>query len=383
METHTQPCFVAAAVTKDSLHELFFTQSLDGFFIMMIDEPIEWSDRCDKDATLDYVFAHQRLAVANEAFARHYQRPLAEMIGMTPADFWAHDVGAGKSGWRALFDNGHLHNETDERRVDGTPVCIEGHYLCIYDDRRRITGHLGIQRDITERHRAAAEVSRSREELRILAAHLETVREEERKRIARELHDELGQAVTGLKLDLAWLEHRLSRHSTAELSRRTHDLLERLDGMIVSVRRIVTELRPSVLDELGLAAAIEWQGQEFTTRTGIALELVTNAEGSSPLPDPVASAVFRMLQEALTNVARHAAARRVRVELHQDDRLLSLDVADDGRGITESELCGRHSLGLLGMRERAIACGGTVEIRGELGRGTTVSLRLPVPPMPR
>jgi signal transduction histidine kinase len=343
---------------KDSLHELFFTQSLDGFFIMMLDQPIDWTDTCDKDATLDYVFTHQRLAVANEAFARHYRRPLSAMIGVTTADFWAHDVSTGKAGWRAMFDDGRLHVETDERPVDGTAVRIEGHYLCLYDDRRRIIGHLGIQRDITERHR-----------------------EEERKRIARELHDELGQAVTGLKLDLAWLEHRLSRQPTANLARRTHELLQRLDVIIASVRRIVTQLRPSVLDELGLAAAVEWQAQEFATRTGIAVDLTSDVNDSNPLPDPVASAVFRMLQEALTNVARHAGAGRVRVALHQDTRLLSLDVADDGRGISESELHGRRSLGLLGLRERAIASGGTVEIRGEPGRGTTVSVKLPLPAM--
>ena len=377
MPTHTQQRSMAMSVTRDNLHELFFTQSLDGFFIMVIDEPVAWNDTTDKDATLEYVFAHQRLTIANEAFARHYQRPLSEMIGMTPADYWAHDLEAGKEGWRGLFDNGHLHNESDERRIDGAPVRIEGHYLCMYDDRHWITGHLGIQRDITDRYLAAAEVSQSREDLRILAAHLETVREEERKRIARELHDELGQAVTALKLDLAWVEHRLPRNSSTELGARTHDLLGRLDNVMVSVRRIITELRPSVLDELGLADAIEWQAHEFATRTGLALDLNVEVEGGV-VPDPVASAVFRMLQEALTNTARHAHARHVSVSLRQDARSLALDVIDDGQGITESEVRGRRSLGLLGLRERAIACGGTVEIRGEPGVGTTVSLRLPL-----
>ena len=364
-------------VTREHLHELFFTQSLDGFFIMMIDDPIEWTDDCDKDAALDYVFSHQRLTMANEAFARHYQRPLSEMIGMTPADFWAHDPESGRTGWRAMFDRGHLHTETDERRLDGEPVRIEGHYLCVYDDRGRITGHLGIQRDITDRHLAAQEVSRSREELRTLAAHLETVREEERTRIARELHDELGQALTGLKLDLAWLEHRLPRHSSAEVGERAHELLDRLDGIMVSVRRIITELRPSVLDELGLPDAIEWQAQDFAARTGLALDFAVDVNGGV-VPERVASAVFRMLQEALTNVARHARARRVAVSLRVETRSLALDVADDGRGITPTELRGGRSLGLLGLRERAIACGGTVEIRGEPGAGTTVSLRLPL-----
>jgi PAS domain-containing protein len=149
MPTHTRRRSTDMSVSRDNLHELFFTQSLDGFFIMMNDEPVEWSDTSDKDAALEYVFAHERLTIANEAFARHYQRPLSEMIGMTPSDFWAHDLKTGKEAWRGMFDQGRLHHESDERRLDGAPVRIEGHYLCVYDDRRWITGHLGIQRDIS------------------------------------------------------------------------------------------------------------------------------------------------------------------------------------------------------------------------------------------
>ncbi len=364
-------------VTPDSLRELFFTQSLDGFFVMMIDEPVEWNDGVDKDAALDYVFEHQRVTIANDAYAEQYQMPLHEIVGMTPAQFFAHDIAGGKAAWRALFDHGHLHVETDERRVDGVPMRVEGHYLCVYDDAGRITGHLGIQRDVTNRHLAAAEVSRSREELRALAARLETVREEERTRIAHQVHDELGQALTGLKLDLAWIEHRLSRNSHEETVDRCRSLLGRLDQLMVTVRRLVTELRPSVLDQLGLSAAIEWQSQEFAARTGLALDLVMQVEGGR-VPDSVASAVFRMLQEALTNVARHAGARRVGVTLRQDTQMLSLDVRDDGRGITANELRGISSLGVVSLRERALACGGTLEILGVPGVGTTVSLRLPL-----
>ena len=125
-------------VSQDSLRELFFTQSLDGFFVMMIDDPVEWTDACDKDAVLEYVFRHQRMTLANEAFARHYQLPLSQMVGMTPADFFAHDIEAGKKAWRALFDEGHLHLETDERRKDGTALRIDGYYLCVHDDQRRL-----------------------------------------------------------------------------------------------------------------------------------------------------------------------------------------------------------------------------------------------------
>jgi signal transduction histidine kinase len=261
--------------------------------------------------------------------------------------------------------------------MDGTPVRIEGHYLCVYDDRGRITGHLGIQRDITDRHRAAEEIAASREELRALAARLERIREEERTRIARELHDELGQALTGLKLDLAWLERRLNRHSQSELVDRCANLLGRLDDVMISVRRIITELRPSVLDHLGLADAIEWQTQDFAARTGLALDLDIQCRSSSP-PGGVASAVFRMLQEALTNVAKHANATRVRVALCIASDSLSLEISDNGRGITPGELRGSHSLGLLGLRERAIAWGGEVTIAGTATSGTTVSLRIPL-----
>jgi len=364
-------------LSPDSLRELFFVQSIDGFFVMMLDEPIEWNDAADKDALLEHVFQHQRMTIVNEAYARQYRVSIDELVGKTPAEFFAHDIEAGKAGWRAMFDAGHLHNETDERRMDGTPVRIEGHYLCVYDERGRITGHLGIQRDITDRHRAAEEIAASREELRALAARLERIREEERTRIARELHDELGQALTGLKLDLAWLERRLNRHSQSELVDRCANLLGRFDDVMISVRRIITELRPSVLDQLGLADAIEWQAQDFATRTGLALDLDIQCRGSSP-PGGVASAVFRMLQEALTNVAKHARATRVRVALCIAPDSLSLDVSDDGRGITADELRGSHSLGILGLRERAIAWGGSVTIAGAPGSGTIVTLRIPL-----
>jgi PAS domain S-box-containing protein len=365
------------SLSPDSLRELFFAQSIDGFFIMTLDEPIDWNDAADKDALLEHVFQHQRMTIVNEAYARQYQVPLEELIGKTPAEFFAHDLDGGKAGWRAMFDRGHLHTETDERRMDGTPVRIEGHYVCIYDDRGRITGHLGIQRDITDRHRSAGEIARSREELRALAARLESVREEERTRIARELHDELGQALTGLKLDLAWMERRLNRHSPSELGQRCASLLGRLDEVMIQVRRIVTELRPSVLDQLGLAEAIEWQAQDFAARTGLALDLRIDCACDLP-PDAMASAVFRMLQEALNNVAKHANAHRLRVDLRTDADSLSLDVSDDGRGITREEQRGSHSLGLLGLRERAIAWGGTVTISGDATSGTTLAFRLPL-----
>lgn len=376
MRTHSSHA-PSPIVTRDALYELFFTQSLDGFFIMMLDEPIDWHEGADKDALLEYVFSHQRMTLANAAYARHYARPASSIIGLTPRDFYAHDVERGKAGWRAMLDAGYLHSETDERRVDGTPVRIEGHYLVLRDDRGLVTGHIGIQRDITERHHAAEEVARSREELRDLAAHLHTVREDERTRIARELHDELGQGLTGLKLDLSWLEHRLTRTSARELGDRARDLIARMDEVMVSVRRIITELRPSILDELGLADAIEWQAQDFAGRTGLRLRLDIRGEATNAA-EPVASMFFRTLQEALTNVMRHASATSVSVEFLNDAGMLTLRVIDDGRGIPVEKLQGRRSLGLLGLRERASASGGNVVIGAGPRGGTMVELCVPL-----
>jgi two-component system sensor histidine kinase UhpB len=377
MRTHSSPATYSPAVPREALYELFFTQSLDGFFIMMLDEPVDWHEGADKDALLEYIFTHQRMTLANEAYARQYARPVSSIIGMTPRDFYSHDVDRGKSGWRALLDAGYLHSETDERRADGQPVRIEGHYLVLRDQQGFVTGHIGIQRDITERHRAAEEVAQSREELRRLAAHLHTVREEERTRIARELHDELGQVLTGLKLDLSWLEHRLTRTSSRDLGERAHDLITRMDAVMVSVRRIITELRPSILDELGLADAIEWQAQDFAGRTGLGLRLEIREEATS-VGEPVASTFFRTLQEALTNVMRHAKARSVSVEFFNEAGVLTLRVTDDGGGIPPEKVQGRQSLGLLGLRERAAASGGTVTITPGQRGGTIVELKVPL-----
>ena len=235
---------------------------------------------------------------------------------------------------------------------------------------------LSVATDVTERKEAEEKARRSRAELRALAARLLLVREEERTRIAREIHDELGQALTGLKLDLSWLKQRVD--DRGELSSWVQSIVERIDGTIDSVRRIATDLRPSILDHLGLVAAIEWQAQEFERRTGVKA-YVRVSRPDVAIDDVRATAVFRMLQETLTNVARHAGASRVDIDLTVGNVDLALDVRDDGRGITPAEIAGGRSLGLVGLRERAIACGGMLEIQGTPGRGTHVAVRIPLP----
>ena len=137
----------------DDRLEVFFAQSLDGFFFMMLDEPVSWNDSVDKEKVLDYVFAHQRVTKVNDAMLAQYGVTRAEFMGTTPTGFFKHDLAYGRRLWRELFDKGVLQTETDERRADGTPILIDGHYACFYDDEGRITGHFGVQRDVSERMR--------------------------------------------------------------------------------------------------------------------------------------------------------------------------------------------------------------------------------------
>ena len=367
---------ISGEIENERLLELFFSQSLDGFFFMMLDEPVEWGDHVNKDEVLDYVFEHQRMTKVNSAIITQFNARRAEdLLGMTPAQFFAHDVKVAKERWREFFDRGLLHTETDERRLDGSPMRIEGDYMVIHDDRGRIAGHFGIQRDVTDRHLASEQIRVSREQLRALASRLQAVREEERTGIAREIHDELGQALTGLKLDIAWMKHRLPKNH--EMMDHCASIIARIDQTLTAVRRIATELRPSVLDQLGLEAALEWQGQEFSTRTGIEVGIEIATSGI-PLPDDLGSSAFRILQESLTNVARHAQATYVTIRLTQTPDLLVLEVTDNGIGAPMECLGGTTSLGVIGMRERALACGGEFIIDGHPDRGTTVQLRVPL-----
>lgn len=235
---------------------------------------------------------------------------------------------------------------------------------------------LFINHDITDRKETQAELRQSLDQLRRLTARLQATREEERTRISREVHDELGQMMTVLKMELTWLANKLPPELPA-LSDKAREVKTLIEKTALAVRRIATEMRPGVLDDLGLVAALEWQAEEFQKRTGIACRVETDAENLT-LDPARATGVFRIFQEALTNVTRHANATRVEARLRVQEGTLTLALQDNGRGITAPEISGTGSLGLVGMRERAALLGGTVRITGEPGKGTKLELSLPV-----
>jgi PAS domain S-box-containing protein len=282
----------------------------------------------------------------------------------------------------------------DRLRRKGVVRNVEGRFrrksgdirdVLIWGELTEIRGEavvIGMIVDITERKRMETELRRSREQLRSLSAHLQQIREEERMRIARELHDELGGFLTVLKLDLASLGKEPATGS-ASFRQKIDSMSKAIVQAIGSVRRICSDLRPSVLDHIGLTAGIGWQVEEWQAKTGIRCSMRSAIDDES-IDSGRATAAFRVLQEALTNVARHAHASSVQVQLWIADGRLRLEIHDDGCGIADRKVADATSLGLLGMKERVHSYGGSVEIRGAPACGTTVDVSIPLaePPTP-
>jgi PAS domain S-box-containing protein len=302
--------------------------------------------------------------------------PREELIGHT-----VHELGL----W---VDPSQGERVLDRLRRKGTVRNVEGRFrrksgdirdVLIWGELTEIQGEtvvIGMIVDITERKRMETELRQSREQLRSLSAHLQQIREEERMRIARELHDELGGFLTVLKLDLASLGKEPTTGSPS-FRQKIDSMSKAIVRAIGSVRRICSDLRPSMLDHIGLTAAIGWQVEEWKSKTGIRCTMSSAIDDES-IDSGRATAAFRVLQEALTNVARHAHAATVQVRLWIADGRLRLEIHDDGCGIGDGTAVGSTSLGLLGMKERVYSYGGSVEIRGEPARGTTVDVSIPL-----
>ncbi len=223
----------------------------------------------------------------------------------------------------------------------------------------------------------------SERQLRSLASRLQEVREEERTKIARELHDEFGQMLTALHMDLSLLQRMVSKIVTDPVGRvsvfgKINSISELVEKTIRSARRIITELRPAVLDELGLLTAIQWQALEFENRTGIRCR-ITRLQHDVELKQSASTAVFRILQEALTNVAKHSEATSVTISLQVVDGNMVVEIADDGKGMAEDKKKDPTSTGILGIRERVIALNGEFKIKSVGGKGTTLTISIPYP----
>ncbi|GEP10097.1 hypothetical protein MGN01_19420 [Methylobacterium gnaphalii] len=304
----------------------------------------------------------------------------ADVIGRRPEEIWPADIARVylKTDQAVVRSGKRRRYEEARRGPDGLLRWYDTIKSPIWDESNNIVGTVGISRDITKRKAAEAELIASREQLRKLSEFEQQTREQERARIARELHDELGQTLTAIKMDLAWMRDRLGEPDIVQA--RIERLIGIADRSVVDLRRIATELRPLILDELGLRAAIEWLTQSMSERSGIPITL---AFEDGQIYDPeVSTAAFRIVQEALTNVLRHGAATHAEVNARNEGDALVIAVSDDGCGIDRAT-SGKGRLGLAGMRERARLLGGSVAIDGKVGAGTTVRVRLPLERRPR
>jgi PAS domain S-box-containing protein len=235
---------------------------------------------------------------------------------------------------------------------------------------------LVIAKDISDQKKAEDALLKTNNELRELSSYLENVREEERKNMAREIHDELGQHLTGIKMEVSWIGRHLQTKDE-KIETKIKSSLKLIDETINSVRRIATQLRPSILDDLGLAEALDWQSREFSTRTGLAVEFSSNVN-EMIYPSAISSSVFRIFQEALTNITRHAKATKVSSRLEEIGEVLYLTVADNGVGFVIHQQAEGKTLGLLGMKERVAMLNGIYDVQSEPGEGTVISVQIPL-----
>ena len=261
-----------------------------------------------------------------------------------------------------------VHRAKDRKLI---PVEINSH-LFLYNDKLTV---LSIARDITERKQAEEKLQRTSKLLRELATHLQSIREEERTMISQEIHDELGQVLTALKIQISLLAKKLNKNQNS-LKQKINSLADMIDSSVESVQKISSKLRPGILDELGLIAAIEWQAEEFEKLTNIKFSLVLPKD-EIKLERNKTTAIFRIFQEALTNIARHSEASKVTVSLLKHQSIIYLEIEDNGKGISQDQVKDFKSLGIHGMQERAMVFGGQVYIEGITGKGTMVRVEIP------
>ena len=333
------------------------------------------------DRSLSYIYVHDfngRFLDANKAALKALGYKREDIPSLNFASLLSEDqFPLALKSLEEIIHTGRQKKPAEYRliRKDGRYIWVETEGSVIYKEGKP-SAIQGIARDITERKRAEEALRESKEQLRNLAAHLQSIKEDERAVMAREIHDELGQALTAIKMDLSWLEKKIPEEQSL-LFKKTRSMTELVDSTIHTVQRISSELRPGLLDDVGLLAAIEWQAEEFQKRTGIACELSVLSEEIT-LSQERSTAIFRIFQETLTNITRHAQATKVTVSLIKKGARLELKVKDNGKGITEEKISDPKSLGLLGIQERVYFLEGNITIRGIRKKGTTVTVTMPL-----
>jgi PAS domain S-box-containing protein len=305
-----------------------------------------------------------------------YQR--YELVGANIREF-TDQQGAirGKQVLQRLYDTGKYISgfKWDLKRKDGTRIQVESSISLVKDEEGARVGFWGTVWDITERRWAEEELRSSRERLRAFAHHLQSLREQEKEDMAHEIHEELGQAFSVLAMYLSWLDKQITEDQT-QLRDKVKTMVEIVGRSISKAQGISNGIRPAMLDDLGLKAAMEWHAEDFQGLMGITFELTFDPEDIS-LGKDVSIAFFRIFQEMLTNVARHAEATGVEVRLEEKMDDVVLTVRDNGKGITDRQISGTSSFGLMEMRERALYFGGSFRINGIQGKGTTAEVRIP------
>jgi PAS domain S-box-containing protein len=344
---------------SESKYKMLFNNANDAVFVTQLSKEKSYGDFIEVNEV-----ACEMLGYSKEEFLR--LSPSAIVAPKSIVDF--------NFNLNRLMKEGHViydlvHRAKDRKLI---PVEINSH-LFQYNDKPTV---LSIARDITERKQAEEKLRRSSKLLRELATHLQSIREEERTMIAQEIHDELGQVLTALKIQVSLLANKL-RSDQEPIKQKLNSLSKMIDSSVESVQKISSKLRPGILDELGLIAAIEWQAEEFEKLTNVKCSLVIPKEELN-LGKDKSTAIFRILQEALTNIARHSEATRAQISLLNYQSNIFLEIQDNGKGISQEQIKDFKSLGIHGMEERAMVFGGQVYIEGIAGKGTIVKVEIPI-----
>ncbi|MGP1679067.1 MAG: PAS domain S-box protein [Burkholderiales bacterium] len=344
----------AALRENEQRYRTLFSQAMDG--ILMVD-------------------TGGNIVDVNNSFARMHGYSVDALLRMNLRDLHTPQTQAlAPERWRRILAGETIGFEVEHYHRDGHILPLDVAASAMDIDGKLYS--LAFHRDITERRRAEQEIKRSQQALRGLSKAANEALEAERRRTARELHDELGQSLTALKMDLESLRAALPP-GLPQLAERALAMHALLDGTIAATRRIAADLRPLMLDDLGLAAALDWLTHNFSKHTGIATDLVID-DAVAQVPEPLASALYRITQESLTNVAKYAQATTAEIRLERDGDRVQLLVRDNGRGIEAADQDKRGAFGLLGIRERVSLLGGEVQIVGEPGRGSEVRARIPL-----